>query len=227
MRWLCIPALLLWSGAAEATPKVPAKVLTAPGGRAVVEIQLDKDKLAAWRSAFADEDCFVDELRSLQKDTLRLIILPTKAGVYRIVLWDGPKVEDSAVLVIDATGGKPVPPPDPQPEPTPDPPVKDRKLFVVLIEESADAVAGRGAMLSDKALSDRFKEKGHKWRVADKDVVGPSGQPPADLKRFLDAAKGKPLPQLFLVDEAGVILKQLNAPKTAADLLAEMRKVGG
>lgn len=228
MRWLLVPILtLLTVVGATAAPKVPAKVLTQPGGRAVVEIELDKDKPAAWRAAFNDEDCFVDELKGLRPNTIRLIVLPTKAGVYRVILWDGVKVEDSSVLVIDATGGKPVPPtPDPQPV-DPVVPVADQKLFVVLIEESAEAVGTRGAMLADKTLNDRFKEKGHKWRVADKDVIGPDGQPPADLKRFLDLSKGKSLPQLFLVDEKGKIIKQLNAPRTAADLLSEIKKVGG
>jgi hypothetical protein len=106
-------------------------------------------------------------------------------------------------------------------------PVTPQKLFVVIIEETSDAVAGRGAMLTDKSLSDRFKEKGHKWRVVDKDVIGSDGNPPADVKRFLEAAKGKPLPQLFLVDEKGGVLKQLNCPSKVADLLAEIKKVGG
>jgi hypothetical protein len=229
MRWLGVALLCgLWATTAQAVPKVPAKVLMSPNGRAVVEIQLEKDKPAAWRSAFADEDCFVDELRPLQPNTIRLIVLPSKAGIYRVILWDGVKVEDSVVLVIDATGGKPVPPtPDPVNPVDPVDPIKDQKLFVVLIEESAEAVGSRGAMLADKTLNDRFKEKGHKWRVADKDVVGPDGKPPADLKRFLELSKDKPLAQLFLVDEKGKIIKQMNAPKSAADMLAEIKKVGG
>lgn len=135
MRWLGVALLCgLWATTAQAVPKVPAKVLMSPNGRAVVEIELEKEKPAAWRSAFADEDCFVDELRPLRPNTIRLIVLPSKAGIYRVILWDGVKVEDSVVLVIDATGGKPVPP-------TPDPvvPKPDGKLG--LIKASREGLA--------------------------------------------------------------------------------------
>ena len=123
-----------------------------------------------------------------------------------------------------------VPTPDPKPDPKPDPdvqPVTPTKLWVVIIEETSEAASNRGAMLSDAKLIDRMNAKQHRFRVVDKDVVGPDGKPPADIARFLDRSKGKPLPQLFLVDEKGAARFAGDLPKTAADLLALIQKVGG
>lgn len=154
--------------------------------------------------------------------------------VQALVVENG-QIKVVADVVIYVTGNLPVPPvpptpnpPNPNPpNPTPPVPVTPQKLFVVIIEETADAVANRGAMLADKDLNARMKDKGHKWRIADKDVVDSEGKPPADLVRFLEASKGKNLPQLFLVDEKGKTLKQLDLPKTASGLLEEIKKVGG
>jgi hypothetical protein len=56
MRWLGVALLCgLWATTAQAVPKVPAKVLMSPNGRAVVEIQLEKDKPAAIGSPAAFE----------------------------------------------------------------------------------------------------------------------------------------------------------------------------
>lgn len=123
-----------------------------------------------------------------------------------------------------------VPTPDPKPDPKPDPdvqPVTPTKLWVVIIEETSEAASNRGAMLSDAKLIDRMNTKQHRFRVVDKDVVGTDGRPPADIARFLTASKGKSLPQLFLVDEKGHPRFSGDMPKSAADLLALITKVGG
>jgi hypothetical protein len=118
-----------------------------------------------------------------------------------------------------AVGGRGVTPPPG--------PVTPTAFTVVVVEETGQAAGARGAMLQDAALAKRFKEKGHRWRVVDKDVVGPDGKPPADVKPFLDAAGGKALPQLFLVAPDGSIRYKADAPRTPAAMLEVITKYGG
>jgi hypothetical protein len=123
-------------------------------------------------------------------------------------------------------GPEPRPRPEPGPEPQPGP-VTPSKLFVVIVEETQDKAAGRGAMLADPAVAERFREKGHQWRVVDKDVVGPDGKPPADITPYLSRAKGKAYPQVFLVDADGNLRFQGDAPAGAGDLLKLLDNHGG
>jgi len=123
-------------------------------------------------------------------------------------------------------GNGPQPPPGPGPQPEPDK-WEPSPLIVLVIEETAEAASGRGAFFTDSALSARMKEKGHKFRVVDKDVIGPDGQPPEDLKRFLELTKNKKLPQVFLVDPKGKTRYQGDCPNKASELLSLMGKVGG
>jgi hypothetical protein len=105
--------------------------------------------------------------------------------------------------------------------------VTPSKLGIYSIEESSDNVAGRGALFANAELAKRIKEKGHRWRVADLQVAGPDGKPPADLVKYLQLSGGKPAPQVFLVDETGAIRFQGEAPTKAADLIALITKYGG
>lgn len=136
----------------------------------------------------------------------------------------------TSIFVGDLAPAPPVPP-GPGPGPTPDPPspVTPGKRYVIVIEETGDAVLNRAAYFQDKALAARFKEKGHTWRVVDQNVVGVDGQAPADVKKFLDLAKGKQLPQVFITNEHGNagLLIQANLPATPAELLAFLTKWGG
>lgn len=157
-----------------------------------------------------------------------------KIGVVAAKAVDGKAViSQPAEVTIVVEGVQPLPPipPDPKPPgPTPGPtpgPVTPTKLFVVIVEETADAVASRGVMLSDPTLAKRMAEKGHKFRVIDKDVQDSKGAPPADVKPLLDRAKGKAYPQLYLVDETGVIRFEGDLPKSPGELISQMQKVGG
>lgn len=123
---------------------------------------------------------------------------------------------------------RPDPRPDPQPEPEPEPgPVVAGPLYVVVIEETADAVAERGLFFGSGPLAALMKAKGHKWRVVDKDVQDASGKPPADVARFLEVARGKAMPQLFLVTQQGQTAYAGDLPKTPADLISLLQKYGG
>lgn len=127
---------------------------------------------------------------------------------------------DIVTVTLDVGSGKgPQPPPDVEPAPVP----ADLWGFVI-VEETSDAVAGRAALLGDKDLAAFLKAKGLRWRVVDKDVVGRDGATPADVKAWVDDAKGKPLPQVYLVGKDGAKVYGGPCPKTAAELV---KLIGG
>ena len=154
-----------------------------------------------------------------------ILTMPDKGGVI-VVAVAGATGKPADVAVLTLGSGAVPPGPGPQP-PIPDPIVTPAKLSIYYIEESSDNVAGRGAMFANAELAARIKAKGHRWRVADLQVTGVDGKPPADLVKYLTLAGGKPVPQVFLVDESGTIRFQGDAPVKAADLLALITKYGG
>lgn len=113
----------------------------------------------------------------------------------------------------------------PGPSPAPLPPIA--KAWVVVIEETAEAAAGRGAYLADRPLGDYVRAKGWKVRLADKDVRDASGQPPRDLAPYLAQAAGKALPLYWVVDAAGTVRGHGPLPATPAAFLATLRAIGG
>jgi hypothetical protein len=126
---------------------------------------------------------------------------------------------------LDVTAGQ-GPQPPPKPTPTPDPAPTPVALWgFVIVEETADAVAARGALLADPTLSALMKSKGYHWRIVDKDVVGADGKPPADVLPCLNAAKGKVLPHVVLIDTRGNIATQ-TALLNAAGLVDLLKKWG-
>jgi hypothetical protein len=164
-----------------------------------------------------------------------LDVLPdAPAGDYLVQAWCAKN--DAASLLTKCVieyrpkhGPRPEPGPGPGPNPDPSPgPVTPQKLAIVIVEETADAVADRGNLFRSPQLAARMKEKGHVWRVVDKDVVGPDGGPPADVARFIADAKTKTLPQVYLVDMRGrtVVQGPLTNP-AAPSLLALITKAGG
>lgn len=128
---------------------------------------------------------------------------------------------------VEITGGVD-PQPNPNPQPTPPNPVTQQGYFIIIVEETKDAAANRGANFIDPTLKKRIQEKGHKWLVFDKDVVDGNGTRPRDLVFYLERAAGKPLPRMFLVGLTdSKIHFEGDAPKTAAELVTQLTKVGG
>lgn len=124
------------------------------------------------------------------------------------------------------TAPKPTPTPDPKPQPKPSPYVG--KWFLIVVEETATAAINRGQYFSDpelkRYLTGRLAERP---TVVDKDVIdGKTNKPPADLVPYLDRARGKALPQLYLIGENGEKLLEGDLPPTPAALLDTLRKVG-
>lgn len=145
-------------------------------------------------------------------------------GTFAVVasIPNGKETRVDICLITISGDGKPEPKPDPAP-----PPHSSPVGFVVIIEETGEGVATRGALLADAALQARLKAKSIGWRVADKDVRGANGQPPADLVPYLDRAKGKKLPQVFLIGTDRTILHQGDLPSGAAGLVDLLGKYGG
>lgn len=145
----------------------------------------------------------------------------------KTVLLEG-SILEAAFSLTGAPGPKPDPiPPGPTPVPPgPTPPKPTAAKFLVIIEETAEAAAGRGALLTDKAFAAQLQARGMKARVVDKDAVGPDGRPPADVARFITDAKAKGLPRVYLLDKDGKEVYSGNAPDTALKLVALLEKYG-
>jgi len=159
-------------------------------------------------------ECYITHLYGI-KTNGRLTEFGTRSVLLRDTLMVG--------------GSTPLPPipPGPTPPPTPEPPITPSKLFVLIIEETGDAVVEKAMLMRDQAIMARMKSKGHQWRIVDKDVRSSNGVTPPDLVRFFEATKGKTLPQLFLVDDHGLIRWSGDMPRTPAAFLEAMQKVGG
>jgi hypothetical protein len=129
----------------------------------------------------------------------------------------------SFTLDVDAGQGPRPPPVDPF----------DGKVFngdwrILIIEETNDAAANRSQFFTDKALTSYIAAKcKSKPRWADQNVTDSTGQVPADLAPYLSLAKGKKLPQCFIVGSDGTLIRQFELPATPAAFLAELKKVGG
>lgn len=209
--------LLLFSGAAFAAPPSLTVVPSAPKSGDAVTVTASVGAAFDVRGASG-------VLPHPNKKSV-VFIVPDSGSV--LVVVTAGKVatpQDVAVLMLGAGA---IPGPGPVPVPVPDPIVTPTKLGIYYIEESSDNVAGRGALFANAELAARVKAKGHRWRVADLQVTGPDGKPPMDLVRYLTLTNGKPVPQVFLVDESGTIRFQGDAPVKASDLLALITKFGG
>lgn len=152
-----------------------------------------------------------------------------------VVLFIPKGVTDDGLIVqkvIEPTLAPRPPPPGPGPQPDPQPPgpVTPAKLYAIFVEETATAVAQRGAMFNDKDFAAWLAGKGHRWRVADQNVQDAAGNVPADIAEYVADAKGKALPQLYLVSiENGKRVRRYAgaAPLTTKELRALMEKYGG
>ncbi len=96
------------------------------------------------------------------------------------------------------------------------------ELWGVIIEESSQRTADQAAVLTSRAVRVAFEEG--RLRVADQHVVDRDGKPPAGLEDWLELAKPKPLPWLFLLGAEGVLLYQGPLPETVKDMLALVGK---
>ena len=148
---------------------------------------------------------------------------------------DPPVVDDkridrifNSLALIDKrlTALEKVTPPEP-PKPKPPEPITAQSLWVVVVEETADATQARLTFWADEALNARLKAKGHRKRVLDKDTVAKDGKPGDAIKSFLDRAAGKTLPYLVITDLQGSVMFEGARPQTPALLIELLERLGG
>lgn len=99
------------------------------------------------------------------------------------------------------------PGPGPKPDPTPDP-VVGKVTGVVIVEDTSKADQSRGLFFGSPKVSAFFKNSGLAHAIVPVAAVDEKGQTPPDLKKFIDEAKAKGVPRLFMVDDKGGILRQ-------------------
>jgi hypothetical protein len=167
-----------------------------------------------------------------EESTGRLVFV-APPGVYTVKLRsvlqkDGKTSIETARATV--TIGEPIPPipvppnPGPGPQPGPLPPAPITRAWVVVVEETGEAVGDRGRLLTDPGIRDYLHAKNWKTRVVDKDVVSKDGSTPADVRPWVEDAKGKTLPQLYLVGKDGAKVYGGACPRTAAELV---KLIGG
>lgn len=145
--------------------------------------------------------------------TVELLIVPV-----------GGKEADVIRRTLDVDAGKVNP--KPKPDPKPDPYVGKGRILVV--EETEQAADNRGQYFSNEALMGYIKSKcSNRPRIVDQNVKDASGNPPADIAPWLAMAKGKTLPQIFVVAVDGTILFSGDLPKTPELLMAKLKEVFG
>lgn len=103
-------------------------------------------------------------------------------------------------------------------------PVPLTQIWSIWIEDTSQAAAERGSYFANPALADLLKSKGHRWRIVPHNAVGPDGKPPPDMVLYLDDAKGKKLPRLYIVDQDGNPLYTGDAPATPAEMVTLLQK---
>lgn len=124
---------------------------------------------------------------------------------------------------ITLTGGGPTPvPPGPGPGPVPVPPgptpgpVGKVAKFIV-VEDTAAAKQWRGDILGSRKVVSWYNQAGMKHRLISTQAAGPDGGLDPEAQKFVDAAKGKTLPYLFMLDAAGTVVKDIPAPIQSAE----------
>jgi hypothetical protein len=168
-----------------------------------------------------------------------------KDGHSPVVAWGLPGTPDFDRLSIDGkftgphlTGpkGDPAPiPPGPNP-PDPPSPTAD-KLWLVVLEETADRTAITGAVLGDLTFWNSLKPLGHGFSKFDQNDPGTAAQ--SYVARFADLNKARiaagqealKLPVLFIMDVAKPVgsnmVKVIPLPGTTAEIRAQIKSITG
>jgi hypothetical protein len=140
-----------------------------------------------------------------------------------------------AFAFTDIVAGKEGPiPPDPFVPPLPpDPPVVEAgPRWIIIVEETQDRTPQQAAVLTDSSFRQWLTTSGHDYRMIDQNVQDQSGTVPTACAPYLNLAKGKTLPRLFIVDGSsgdskGKVLFAGDLPPTVAALKALIKQEGG
>ena len=98
---------------------------------------------------------------------------------------------------------------------------KSRKFAAYVVYESADKSAKWSQFFADKALADRMRARGHKFRVADQDVKTADGRTPADVAPWIERAKKAGVEECYF-DRGGFLFH--GKIKALADAAREGRR---
>ena len=229
----------------EEPPPIPpvrkdAKIYLAPGAWYVVNSKVECEVrgyptgLVAVSAKAGPRDIsaiFVDGNGSIQDRTYSgpflYVVTAVGDGECSLVITPLGLKAGKDIVTANLVVGNTAPQPPPQPKP-PGPVAQQDGIFIVIIEETGQAAETRGAMLGNNELAAHMAAKKEKFRVIDQNVKSANGQPPADVVRFLNQAKGKPLPQIYIVDKTGVQLNPGEAcPATAQGILDILARYGG
>lgn len=191
-------------------------------------------KVAAETTAKAIRWKVLGDCQSVQDSSGRSIVVVIRAGKVSVIAIaaseSGELSEFAEVVFDDQVDAKPKPIPPSPPTPTPPTPRPGVKLKAVVVYESADALTAGADYFASKELAQRWRDRSHLPPVlADQNVKDPeTGTAPAKLKPYLDRAKGKTLPQLYLVaSDTGDVLYEGPLPATPAAMLDLLTKIGG
>ena len=153
-------------------------------------------------------------------------------GSYRLGVWaviDGHLVTSKVVLTVAGDVEPPVPPDPPPPPipPDPPPPIVVEQLHVIIVEESADRTPEQAKVLLSKAVRDYLTSVDGVLHIVDQDVTDGDGNMPSTVAGWIQRAKDKTLPWLFLVDENGREVASQALPTTPETFLELLTKYGG
>lgn len=239
--------LAAFAAALAEPPIVVSEMKVEPGQLYRIPVKLKNEKAELGQAKnFADDQAFFGEMfgpkgqrtfmfqaPALKKDAGGNDIAPKRTNF--VVSWwvVGESEGSTTTLVLDYEAApKPEPKPGPQPkpeppkpDPKPEPVVPPGKRFILIIEETGEAVASRGIVFADAALAARTKDQGHKWRVVDKDNRTAAGATPADIEPYLKEATGKKLPRLYVVAPDGTPCYVGDAPNDPANAAAKTLEI--
>jgi hypothetical protein len=222
--YIALAALLALAGwAPGAEISLPEKVTVKPGR--LFKIEAKAKGQVRWVNVHDQLDLIPDSSGAYA------IGLGAVPGSYKVAAYAGDKdgATEPAYCTVVVEGEAPPGPkpgPGPKPDPKPDPVVRPL-AYLVVVEETVEASGVRGAMLRDRALLELMAARKYVARVVDKDVRDGDGNVPRDVRPYVERARGKSLPQLYLVAKDGAVLYEGACPKTAADLVALLKKIGG
>lgn len=225
-----LTAALLWPGSLLAAPpdlKIAADKPTPKAGELIKVSAETTAKSIAWK--------VIGDCQSVPDSSGRSIVLVVRAGkvvVLAIASSETGELSAWAEVVFDQDDAKPNPSPLPPTPPGPLPPTPRPgvKLKAVVVYESSEASTAGADYFSSKELASRWRERSHlPPTLADQNVKDPeTGTTPAKLKPYVDRARGKTLPQLYLVaSDTGDVLYEGPLPTTPAAMIDLLTKIGG
>jgi len=151
------------------------------------------------------------------KTIANAIILPAADG--RAYLVYSTATGKLAILWISAT---------PQPPDIVPPPPVPTKLKIAVIEDPLKTTPAQRQLLTNPAWRTPAATNHNLIGIVPQDLIQPeTGKPPASLRPFLDATRGKPLPRLVLADQNDTILYNELLPGTAQAINDAIKRYGG